>query len=80
MDGNGARHLRRRLESHEHWRQAEAVQTGAQPAADPDVRELVELADGLRRYRDGLCKRLVEGRWVATLEDEPAALADLNGA
>lgn len=79
MDGNGARHLRRRLESHEHWRQAEAVQTGAQPAGDPDVHELVEFAEGIRRYRDGFSKRLVDGRWVPTHAEEPAALADLNG-
>jgi hypothetical protein len=80
MDGDGARHLRRRLESHEHWQQAEAVRTGAQPTADPDLNELVEFADGVRRYRDGLSKHLVEGRWVGTLDEEPTALADLNGA
>jgi hypothetical protein len=80
MDGDGARHLRRRLESHEHWQQAEAVQIGEQPTADPDVHELLELADGLRRYRDGLSKRLVDGRWEATLDEEPTVLDNLNGA
>ncbi len=78
MDGNGARHLRKRLESHAHWRQAQAVQIGEQPTADPDVHELVELGEGLRRYRGGLRKRLVEGRWVT--DEEPAAMDDLNGA
>ena len=79
MDGNGARHLQRRLESHEHWRQADAVQAGEQSAADPDVRELIDLADGVRRYRDGLCKRLVDGRWIATHEEQVAE-DRLNGA
>jgi hypothetical protein len=78
MDGNGARHLRRRLESHEHWRQAETVREGTQPMADPDVHELVELGEGLRRYRGGLRKRLVEGCWVT--DEEPSAMDDLNGA
>jgi hypothetical protein len=78
MDGNGARHLRRRLESHQHWRQAEAVQTGEQPTADPDVHELVDVGDGERRYRDGLRKRLVDGRWVT--DEEPPAMDNLNDA
>ena len=70
MDSNGARHLRRRLESHEQWRRAAAVQCGEQPRADPDAGELVEFAHGIRRYRDGLCKRLVGGRWETSLNEE----------
>jgi hypothetical protein len=80
MDSNGARHLRKRLESHEHWQQAEAVRTGEQPMADPDASELVELAPGERRYRDGTRKRLVEGRWVITVETEEPALDKFNAS
>ena len=69
MDPNGARHLRRRIESHEHWQQAAAVQTGEQPAADPDAHDLVDFAGGLRQYRDGSRKELVGGRWVVTADD-----------
>ena len=76
MDINGARHLRRRLESQEHWQQADAVQAGEQPPADPDVHDLVELGYGIRRYREGLCKSLVEGRWIATLADDSPASSD----
>ena len=64
MDPNGARHLRRRIESHEHWQQAAAVQAGEQSAADPDAHDLVHFAGGLRTYRDGSSKQLVGGRWV----------------
>jgi hypothetical protein len=80
MDSNGARHLRKRLESHEHWQQAEAVRVGEQPTADPDAGELVELAPGERRYRDGMLKRLVEGRWVITVEAVEPALDKFNTA
>jgi len=84
MDSNGARELSRRLESQEHWRQAAAVQQGEQPAADPDGSDLVEMADGVRWYRQEssgitangaqtsatgrLCKRLVNGRWETSYE------------
>ncbi len=74
MDANGARHLRRRLESQEHWRQADAVKRGEQSATDPEEQDLEELGEGIRRYRVGayapqrLCKRLVEGRWESSLE------------
>jgi hypothetical protein len=83
MDGNGARELSKRLESQEHWRQAAAVQQGEQPATDPDGSDLVEMADGIRRYRresagtstngatpaaERLCKRLVNGRWETSYE------------
>jgi hypothetical protein len=84
MDVNGARELSKRLEAQQHWRQATAVQQGDQPAADPDASDLIEMADGLRRYRresdgtstngaktpavDRLCKRLVDGRWETSYE------------
>jgi hypothetical protein len=86
MDGNGARELSRRLEAQEHWRQATAVQKGEQPAADPDGQDLEELGDGIRLYRretepsmirgrdsrvaHRLCKRLVNGRWETSYEDD----------
>jgi hypothetical protein len=86
MDSNGARELSRRLESQEHWRQAAAVQQGEQPAADPDGSDLVEMADGVRWYREEssgaptngaqtsatgrLCKRLVNGRWETSYESD----------
>jgi uncharacterized caspase-like protein len=50
MDANGAQTLRARLEQQEHWRQAEAVAHGEQPATDPDAWELDELGDGVRLY------------------------------
>jgi hypothetical protein len=90
MDGNGARELSKRLEAQQHWRQAAAVQRGEQPAADPDGSDLVEIADGIRLYRQEssgipvnggqtsagrLCKRLVNGRWETSYEaDEPRPL------
>jgi hypothetical protein len=86
MDANGARELSKRLEAHEHWRQAPAVVRGEQEATDPDAPELVELGDGVRRYRvetqtttqDGRpatvthrrCKRLRDGRWEVSYEVE----------
>jgi hypothetical protein len=86
MDANGARALSKRLEAHEHWRQAPAVLRGEQPATDPDAPDLEELRDGLRRYgvetqtatHDGrparithrLCKRLRDERWEVTFEVE----------
>jgi hypothetical protein len=79
MDANGARELSKRLEAQEHWRQANAVQSGEQPAADPDAHALLEVGDGIRRYRaDGdesttLCKRLVDGRWETSYEPKPAS-------
>jgi hypothetical protein len=80
MDGNGARELSRRLEAQEHWRQATAVQTGEQPAADPDGQDIEEFGDGIRLYRreadspvaQRLCKRLVDGRWETSIEVDPA--------
>ncbi len=79
MDAAGAGELQKRIEEHQHWRQAEAVRDGRQPAADPDAQELEEIGDGLRLYGweqqrapvDGgaaivslrLVKRLVDGHW-----------------
>ena len=72
MDPKGAQHLRRRLDSHAQWQRAAAVQNGEQPPADPDAAALIEFEEKVRRYRDGLCKRLVGGRWETSLnEDEP---------
>jgi hypothetical protein len=89
MDANGARELSRRLEAQEHWRQAPAVQRGEQPASDPDAPDLEELGDGIRLYRhevhesalngasssvaQRLCKRLVDGRWVTSIETDPSS-------
>jgi hypothetical protein len=89
MDANGARELSRRLEAHEHWRQAPAVARGEQPATDPDAPDLEELGDGVRLYRreeqagalngtspritQRLCKRLVDGRWVTSIETDPSS-------
>jgi hypothetical protein len=73
MDPNGARHLRRRLDSHANWQRAASVQNGEQPRADPDGPDLLEFEDGVRRYREGLCKRLIDGRWITAIEDETAA-------
>ena len=86
MDANGARELSKRLEAQAHWRQAAAVETGEQPASDPDAQDLEELGDGVRRYgietqrtvvearpalvTYRLCKRLREGRWEVTLDVE----------
>ena len=74
MDANGAKELAKRLEAHEHWRQADAVRSGDQPAVDPDAHALEELGEGIRRYRPEpenehpLCKRLVAGRWEVSTE------------
>jgi hypothetical protein len=86
MDANGARELSKRLEAHEHWRQASAVLRGEQSATDPDAPDLEELGDGIRLYRrevqagaingasprvtQRLCKRLVDGRWVTSIETD----------
>jgi hypothetical protein len=50
MDSKGAQTLRARLEQQEHWRQAEAVERGEQPATDPDVWDLEELGEAFRGY------------------------------
>jgi len=67
MDAEGAQHLRRAIEQHEHWKRAAAVRDGRQAARDPDVSNLIEFGDRLRRYRlrDGreFEKRLLDGSW-----------------
>jgi hypothetical protein len=79
MDAAGAGELRKRIQEHQHWRQAEAVREGRQPASDPDAQELEEIRDGIRFYGweqhpapgDGgavmvslrVVKRLVDGHW-----------------
>ena len=71
MDAAGAEWLRWRIEQQQHWRKAEAVLDGRQPAVDPDTDDLVSIGEGIRIYsqrhtRDGvihLCKRLVNGVW-----------------
>src|SRR5439155_20140146 len=88
MDANGARELSKRLDAHEHWRQAPAVVRGEQPATDPDAPDIEELHDGLRRYgaetqrttHDGrpafvthrFCKRRLDERWEVSYEVERA--------
>jgi len=76
MDAKSAEVLRRRLEQQAHWRQADAVVDGRQPATDPDAEQLVELGDGLRIYESRrrthegygrICKRLVNGLWQSDL-------------
>jgi hypothetical protein len=83
VDRSGADVLRRRIEEHEHWTQAPAVQTGRQAHADPDREELRELGSGVRFYGyeqihevvDGhralvtlrVCKRLRQGFWEREL-------------
>ena len=78
VDAAGAERLRWRIEQQQHWRLAEAVLDGRQPAMDPDGEDLVSVGDGIRIYSerytpDGqthLCKRLVNGVWEhGTLED-----------
>jgi hypothetical protein len=63
LDVVGAKELQKRFDAHANWQEAEAVRDGRQPPADPDAPDLVEIRDGVRLYRDGLSKRLVDGRW-----------------
>ena len=62
MDAAGAEELRKRLEEQQHWRQAEAVRDGRQPATDPDSFELEEIGDGVRRYGHEQQRMTVDGR------------------
>jgi hypothetical protein len=80
MDTNGARLLRRRLESHEHWVRAAAVQCGDQPRADPDAERLVDFTQAVRWYGDGLCKRLIRGRWESGSGELGVKLAEASGS
>lgn len=73
MDARGARELTKRIEAQQHWCQAEAVQRGEQPTADPDRLDLEDTGEGIRYYRKGtnrFCKRLVDGRWESSPEGE----------
>src|SRR5881392_1608485 len=88
MDAAGAGELQKRIEEHQHWRQAEAVRDGRQPAADPDAQELEEIRDGIRFYgREQramvsfrVVKRLVDGHWERDVvpDDRPGG-ASRNG-
>ena len=95
MDAAGAGELQRRIEEHQHWRQAEAVRDGRQPASDPDAQELEEIRDGIRFYGrerratgDGaativsvrVVKRLVDGHWERdAVPDDRPGGASRNG-
>jgi hypothetical protein len=87
MDAAGAAELRKRLADQAHWRQAQAVRDGRQPAVDPDVRELAELGEDVRFYacdehwvRNGhstlvrvrMVKRLIDGWWQTSFENVPS--------
>jgi hypothetical protein len=74
-----------RIEQQGHWRQAESVLGGRQPARDPDREPLVNVADRVRVYvqqltRDGgklrLCKRLVNVVWEPGTIEESRAVPD----
>jgi hypothetical protein len=89
VDAAGAAGLRWRIEQQQHWRQAEAVLDGRQPAIDPDSEDLACVGDGIRIYSerftaDGrlrICKRLVDGVWEhGTLEDDSVINGPLVGA
>jgi hypothetical protein len=43
---------------------------GASSRAQTPDADLIEFE--VRRYRDGLCKRLLDGCWIAALEDDTA--------
>jgi hypothetical protein len=71
VDAAGAECLRKRIEQHQHWRQAQAVIDGRQPSIDPDLDQLETVDDGIRLYAEREtrvgkvrpCKRLVDGFW-----------------
>ena len=73
MDARGAEHLRIRIEQQQHWRQAQAVLDGLQPAVDPDAVDLVELRDEVRIYRGRHAKQLVDGWWHALVVEREAS-------
>lgn len=84
MDAGGAEALRWQLEQQAHWRGAEAVLDGRQPAVDPDRDELMRMEDGMRVYEARivrghlvhLCKRLIDGVWInGTLAESMVAAA-----
>lgn len=69
MDATGAEALRWRMEQQAHWRLADAVRDGRQPAVDPDGEELVKLGTDFRLYAAWSAsgrrvrKRLADGLW-----------------
>ena len=81
VDPAGAEKLRWRLEQQAHWRQAEAVCDGRQPAVDPDSDDLERYEDGVRIYGALMvhgqlvqpCKELRDGVWVSGVLRGPAA-------
>jgi hypothetical protein len=91
VDAAGAEQLRRRLEEQAHWRQAEAVRNGDQPATDPDALELEGIDERTRYYArdrqrltvDGrsaivtfrTVKNLVDGRWERSIIREDVEYA-----
>ena len=88
MDAAGAGALQRRIEEHQHWRQAEAVRDGRQPGSDPDAQELEEIRGGIRVYgREQramgavrVVKRLVDGHWERDeVPDDRPGGASRNG-
>src|SRR5690349_517733 len=95
MDAAGAGELQKRIEEHQHWREAEAVRDGRQPAVDPDAQELEEIRDGMRLYGwerratgDGgagmvsfrVVKRLAGGHWERDeVPDDRPGGASRNG-
>jgi hypothetical protein len=89
VDAAGAVELRWRIEQQQHWRQAEAVRDGRQPAMDPDSEDLEGVGDGIRIYsvrftgegRLRICKRLVDGVWEhGTLDDDAVIPGELVNA
>ncbi len=77
MDSKGAQTLRARLEQQEHWRQADAVQRGEQPAIDPDAWDLEGLTEGLRLYSIREEHReLVDGRPALVIQRLTKRLVD----
>jgi hypothetical protein len=95
MDAAGAGELQKRIEEHQHWRQAEAVRDGRQPPSDPDARELEGIGEGVRLYGweqratgDGgaamvsfrVVKRLADGHWERDeVPDDRPGGASRNG-
>jgi len=67
MDAAGAELIRQRIEQHEHWKQAQAVQDGDQTRIYglQERHEIVEGAHALTTYR--VQKRIVGGHWEREL-------------
>jgi hypothetical protein len=86
MDAAGAEMLAWRIEQHGHWKQAQSVLDGRQPASDPDRADLVSVGDGIRIYslnytHNGtgrLCKRLVNGVWEHGMIEEPSQSEEVS--